>query len=90
MIKSFEDDYSRVLFRIHALEQAKKEHVNRIEILEMGLAFIELNGQADMMRIQRLEEQFDDLSNAVSMMQGKLCTCGNTGGEGLWKLVNTL
>jgi len=36
MIKSFEDDYSQVLFRIHALEQSKKEYIKRIKTLEMG------------------------------------------------------
>jgi len=76
MIKSFEDDYSQVLFRIHTLEQNEKEYAKRIKTLEMGLAFAKSNGQADVLRIQCLEEQFDNLSNAVAMMQGKLCTCG--------------
>jgi len=52
IIKSFEDNYSQVLFRVHALEQSKKEYTERIETLEMSLAFAESNGQADVMRIQ--------------------------------------
>jgi len=44
IIKSFEDDYSRILFRVHALEQKKKEHEERIETLEMSVAFMESNG----------------------------------------------
>ena len=75
IIKSFKDDYSQVLFRIHALEQSKKDQAERIKTLEMGMAFVESNSQADAMRIQRLEEQFDDLLNAVGQTQDKLCTC---------------
>ena len=44
--------------------------------MEMSLAFAESNTRVDATRIQRLEEQFDDLSNKVEHMQGKLCTCG--------------
>jgi len=76
MLDSFEMDYSRFLFRLHALEESKKEYAKRIKALEMGLAFAESNAGADAMRIQRLEEQFDDLSNKVAHMQGQLCTCG--------------
>jgi len=76
MLDSFETDYSRFLFRLHALEESKKEYAERIESLEMSLAFAESNAGVDATRIQRLEEQFDDLSNKVEHMQGKLCTCG--------------
>jgi len=76
MLDSFETDYSRFLFRLHALEESKKEYTERIEQLEMSLVFAESNAGADVMRIQRLEEQFDDLSNKVVHMQGQLCTCG--------------
>jgi len=76
MLDSFETDYSRFLFRLHALEESKKEYAERIESLEMSLAFAESNAGVDATRIQRLEEQFDDLSNKVEHMQSKLCTCG--------------
>jgi len=58
------------------LEESKKEYAERIEQLEMSLAFTESNARVDATRIQRLEEQFDDLSNKVAHMQTKLCTCG--------------
>jgi len=76
MLDSFETDYSRFLFRLHALEESKKEYTERIEALEMSLAFAESNAGVDAMRIQRLEERFNDLSNEVAHMQGQLCTCG--------------
>jgi len=76
MLDSFETDYSRFLFRLHALEESKKEFAERIESLEMSLAFAESNAGVDATRIQRLEEQFDDLLNKVEHMQSKLCTCG--------------
>jgi len=76
MLGSFETDYSRFLFRLHALEESKKEYAKRIEQLEMSLAFAESNAGVDAVRIQRLEEQFDNLSNKVAHMQGQLCTCG--------------
>jgi len=38
------------------LEQKKKEYEERIETLEMGVAFLKSNTQVDTMRIQRLEE----------------------------------
>ena len=76
MLDSFETDYSRFLFRLHTLEESKKEFAERIESLEMSLAFAESNAGVDATRIQRLEEQFDDLSNKVEHMQSKLCTCG--------------
>jgi len=76
MLDSFETDYSRFLFRLHALEESKKEFAERIESLEMSLAFAESNAGVDATRIQQLEEQFDDLSNKVEHMQSKLCTCG--------------
>jgi len=75
MFDSFETDYSRFLFRLHALEESKKEYAERIEQLEMSLAFAESNAGVDATRIQRLEEQFDDLLNKVAHMQGQLCTC---------------
>jgi len=37
MIQSFEDNYSRVLFRVHALEQKKKEYEERI-VLKMAVS----------------------------------------------------
>ena len=37
MLDSFETDYSRFLFRLHALEESKKEYAERIESLEMSL-----------------------------------------------------
>ena len=76
MLDSFEIDYSQFLFRLHALEESKKEYTERIESLEMSLAFAESNAGVDATRIQRLEEQFDDLSNKVEHMQEQLCTCG--------------
>ena len=76
MFASFEDDYSKVLFCVHELEQGRKAQLNMIKALQMDLAFHKSNTGVDVQRIQRLEEQFDDLSNAVAMMQGKLCTCG--------------
>ena len=75
MIHSFEDDYSKVLFCVHELEQGRKAQLNLIEALKMDVAFYELNSAIDTQRIQRLEEQFDDLSNVVAQMQDKLCTC---------------
>jgi len=62
--------------RADTLEESKKEFAERIESLEMSLAFAESNAGVDVTRIQRLEEQFDDLSNKVEHMQSKLCTCG--------------
>jgi len=76
MIRSFEDDYSKVLFRIHKLEQGRKAQINLIEALQMDVAFFESNSAVDTQRIQHLEEQFEDLSSAVAQMQDKLCTCG--------------
>jgi len=76
MIHSFEDDYVKVLFCIHELEQGRKAQLNLIEALQMDVAFYESNSAVDVQRIQRLEEQFDDLSNTVAQMQDKLCTCG--------------
>lgn len=58
------------------LKELVEGYKERIETLEMGLAFANSNGQADAMRIQRLEEQYDDLRRDVSAMQDKLCTCG--------------
>jgi len=75
MIKSFEGDYSRVLFRIHALEQKKKEYEERIETLEMSVAFMESNGAADAMRIQRLEERLEDVVTTMTAMSDHLCSC---------------
>jgi len=75
MIKSFEGDCSRVLFRIHALEQRKKEHEERIETLEMSVAFMELNGAADAMRIQCLEERLEDVVTTMGAMSDHLCSC---------------
>ena len=76
MIHSFEDDYSKVLFRIHKLEQGRKVQLNLIEALQMDITFYESNSTVDAQRVQRLEEQFDNLSNTVVQMQDKLCTCG--------------
>ena len=76
MIHSFEDDYNKDLFCIHELEQGRKAQLNLIEALQMDVAFFESNSAVDTQRIQRLEEQFDNLSNAVAQMQDKLCTCG--------------
>jgi len=76
MIQSFESDYSRVLFRIHALEQGRKSQMDLIEALQMDLAFHEPNSSVDTQRLQCLEEQFDDLLNVVAQMQDKLCTYG--------------
>ena len=75
MIQSFEGDYSRVLFRIHALEQKKKEYEERIETLEMSMAFVESNGGADAMRIQRLEEHLEDVVTMMAAMSDHLCSC---------------
>ena len=47
MIKSFEDDYSKVLFRVHELEQGRKAQLNLIEALQMDDAFYESNGAVD-------------------------------------------
>jgi len=49
----------------------------KIKDLEMTVAFQEANGQVDTTRIQTLEEQFDDLKNVVSHMEGRLCMCGD-------------
>jgi len=75
MIRSFEGDYSRILFRIHALEQKKKEYEERIETLEMSVAFMESNGAADAMRIQRLEERLEDVVTTMAAMSDHLCSC---------------
>jgi len=75
MIQSFESDYSRVLFRIHALEQKKKEYEEQIETLEMSVAFIESNSAADVMRIQRLEERLEDVVTTMAAMSDHLCLC---------------
>jgi len=75
MIHSFKNDYSRVLFRIHALEQKKKEYEDRIETLEMSMAFIKSNGTADAMRIQHLEERLEDVVATMATMSDCLCLC---------------
>jgi len=75
MIQSFKADYSRVLFRIHALEQKKREHKDRIEMLEMSMAFVESNGAADAMRIQHLEERLEDVVTTMAAMSERLCLC---------------
>ena len=77
MIKSFEDDYEKVLFRIHKLEQGRKAQMNLIDALQMEVTFFESNSGAAAQRIQHLEEQFNDLSNKVTHMEGRLCTCGD-------------
>jgi len=61
--------------RILDLEKVVAEKDQKIEDLQLSLVFCESNGGADAMRLQRLEEQFDDMVNAVAMMQDKLCTC---------------
>ena len=75
MIWSFEGDYSQVLFRIHTLEQKKKEYEERIETLEMNVAFMESNGAADAMRIQCLEERLEDVVTTMAAMSDHLCSC---------------
>jgi len=75
MIWSFEGDYSRVFFRIHALEQKKKDYEERIETLEMSVAFMESNGAADAMRIQCLEERLEDVVTTMAAMSDHLCSC---------------
>jgi len=75
VIKSFEDDYSQILFRVHALEQKKKEYEERIETLEMSVAFTESNSAADAMRIQRLEEHLEDVVSTMAAMSDHLCSC---------------
>ena len=74
-LHSFEDDYSWVLFRVHALEQKKKEYEERIEMLEMGVAFLKSNMQVDAMRIQRLEECLEDIVATMATMSKHLCSC---------------
>ena len=83
MIRSFKDDYSQVLFRIHALEQKKKEYEERIETLEMSVAFMESNGAADAMRIQHLEERLEDVVTTMAAMSDHLCSCNKEVGV-LW------
>jgi len=75
MIHSFKNDYSQVLFRVHALEQKKKEYKDRIKTLEMSMAFQESNGTADAMRIQHLEECLEDIVATMSAMSDHLCSC---------------
>ena len=77
MIRSFEDDYSKVLFRVHELEQGRKAQMNLIESLQTDVAFYESNSAVDAQRIKALEGRLDDLTNAVGHMQNKLCTCGD-------------
>ena len=77
MIKSFEDDYSKVLFRVHELEQGRRAQLNLIESLQTDIAFYELNSTVDAQRIEALEGRLDDLTNLVGHMQSKLCTCGD-------------
>jgi len=43
MIKSFEDDYSKILFRVHELEQGRRAQLNLIESLQTDVAFYESN-----------------------------------------------
>ena len=76
MFTSFKDDYSKLLFHVHKLEQGRKAQLNLIEALQMDVAFHESNSGVDTQRIQRLEEQFNDLLNKVEHMQSQLCTCG--------------
>jgi len=59
------------------LEKAVTEKDQRIEDLQLSVAFCELNAGTDTMRLQHLEEQFNDLLNAVVLMQDKLCICGD-------------
>jgi len=69
---------TRICINLKMILDLKKviaEKDQKIVDLEMSLAFCELNTGADAMRVQCLEEQFDDLANAVAMMQDKLCTC---------------
>jgi len=77
MIKSFEDDYSKVLFRIHELEQGRKAQLNLIESLQMDIAFFKSNSAVDAQRIEALEGRLDNLTNLVGHMRSKLCTCGD-------------
>jgi len=60
---------------VHALEQNKKELVERVKTLEMGLAFTKSNGQVDTMRIQHLEEHLEDVVVTVAAMSDRLCLC---------------
>jgi len=69
MIKSFEDDYSKVLFRVHELEQGRRAQLNLIESLQMDVAFFESNSAVDTQRIEALEGRLDDLTNLVGHMQ---------------------
>ena len=77
MIQSFKDDYVKVLFQVHELEQGRKAQLNLIEALQMDVAFYESNSAVDAQRIEALEGRLDDLTNAVGHMQSKLCTCGD-------------
>jgi len=77
MIHSFEDDYSKILFRIHELEQGRRAQLNLIESLQTDVAFYESNSAVDAQRIEALEGRLDDLTNLVGHMQSKLCTCGD-------------
>jgi len=76
MIHSFEDNYMKVLFRVHELEQGRKSQLNLIKALQMDLAFHKSNSSVDAQRIEALEGRLDDLTNLVGHMQSQLCTCG--------------
>jgi len=77
MIKSFEDDYSKVLFRVHELEQGRRAQLNLIESLQTDVAFFESNSAVDAQRIEALEGRLDDLTNLMGHMQSRLCSCGD-------------
>ena len=72
-----DSDRAQFLNAVVKLSEENKIMVLKIEDLEMSVAFHEANGRVDATRIQSLEERFDDLKNAVSHMEDKLCTCGD-------------
>ena len=70
-------DNRLLLKKVLDVEEKNRKLSAEVEDLQTTVAFQEANGQMDATRIQSLEERFDNLKNAVSHMEGKLCTCGD-------------
>jgi len=70
-------DNRLLLKRVLDVEEKNRKQSSEIDDLQTTVAFQEANGMVDTARIQKLEEQYDDLKNALSNIEARLCTCGD-------------